>query len=262
MRWGWVESFAVPEPVVLFVVALVLRSFFSPPLEARSLTLVVALVGVALSLGGLAVSLWSFYSFPTVGTGHYVEPSQHLVTAGAYGLCRHPIYLGVYLIYGRRAGLPSRGLPAGRQLSVRSEDSLHRTGRVPAGDLGLCRSHLRPIARWPIPSRTSVLCSRHHGISSALRAREHTRSARRLPSDQVLLAGAGGAGGASGTPTRSGGELVVHGRCAHRSGRLRSRTVSRPAAEAPFRWAVRSAWNRPTRCTTESKLRSSWQGSH
>jgi protein-S-isoprenylcysteine O-methyltransferase Ste14 len=99
MKWGWVELSTFPEPIVLFVTALLLRSSFSPPLAAGSLNLVVALLGAALSLGGLAISLWSFYSFPTVGTGHYVESDQHLITAGAYGLCRHPIYLGVYLIW-------------------------------------------------------------------------------------------------------------------------------------------------------------------
>jgi protein-S-isoprenylcysteine O-methyltransferase Ste14 len=99
MKWGWVELSTLPEPVVLFVTALILRSSFSPPIEAGSLTVALALLGAALSLGGFAISLWSFHSFPTVGTGHYVESDQRLITTGAYGLCRHPIYLGVYLIW-------------------------------------------------------------------------------------------------------------------------------------------------------------------
>ena len=99
IKWGWVELATLPEPVVLFVTALILRSGFAPPLETGSLTVAVASLGAALSLGGLAISLWSFYSFPTVGTGHYVESDQRLITTGAYGLCRNPIYLGVYLIW-------------------------------------------------------------------------------------------------------------------------------------------------------------------
>jgi protein-S-isoprenylcysteine O-methyltransferase Ste14 len=98
-KWGWVELSTLPEPVVLFVAALVLRSGLSPPVGAGALTVAVPLLGAALSLGGLAISLWSFYSFPNVGTGHYVESDQRLITTGAYGLCRHPIYLGVYLIW-------------------------------------------------------------------------------------------------------------------------------------------------------------------
>jgi len=99
MKWGWIELSTLPEPVVLVVTALILRNGFSPPLEAGSPTVAIALLGVALSLSGLAISLWSFYSFPTVGTGHYVESDQRLVTKGAYRFCRHPIYLGVYLIW-------------------------------------------------------------------------------------------------------------------------------------------------------------------
>jgi protein-S-isoprenylcysteine O-methyltransferase Ste14 len=34
-----------------------------------------------------------------VGTGHYLLEGQPLITSGAYGLVRHPIYTGAFLIW-------------------------------------------------------------------------------------------------------------------------------------------------------------------
>jgi protein-S-isoprenylcysteine O-methyltransferase Ste14 len=56
-----------------------------------------ALLGAGLALGGLALTIWSWLSLPSVGTGHYLLEGQSLITSGAYGLVRHPIYAGAFL---------------------------------------------------------------------------------------------------------------------------------------------------------------------
>ena len=58
-----------------------------------------ALLGAGLALGGLALTIWSWLSLPSVGTGHYLLDGQSLITSGAYGLVRHTIYAGAFLIW-------------------------------------------------------------------------------------------------------------------------------------------------------------------
>ncbi len=97
-QWGWVELCTVPEPFALLATVYLLRTgYAAPALSAGALGL--ALAGAGFSAVGLALTLWSIRSFPTVRTGHYVDPEHRLVTGGAYGLVRHPIYLGVYAIW-------------------------------------------------------------------------------------------------------------------------------------------------------------------
>jgi protein-S-isoprenylcysteine O-methyltransferase Ste14 len=60
---------------------------------------VAALTGLALAALGWAVILWAVRSFPGVSPGHYVLPEQRIVSDGAYGLVRHPLYLGALLIW-------------------------------------------------------------------------------------------------------------------------------------------------------------------
>ena len=50
-------------------------------------------------MGGLALTIWSWLSLPSVGTGHYLLEGQSLITSGAYGAVRHPIYTGAFLIW-------------------------------------------------------------------------------------------------------------------------------------------------------------------
>jgi protein-S-isoprenylcysteine O-methyltransferase Ste14 len=58
-----------------------------------------ALLGAALALAGLLLTIWSWLSLPSVGTGHYLLEGQPLVTRGAYGCVRNPIYTGAFLIW-------------------------------------------------------------------------------------------------------------------------------------------------------------------
>jgi protein-S-isoprenylcysteine O-methyltransferase Ste14 len=96
---SWRDFCALPEPFVMAGFAWVLwRGHASAP-EPDLVALASAGLAALLALLGLALSGWAFASFPSVSTGHYVLPEQHVVTSGAYGWVRHPIYLGAFLIW-------------------------------------------------------------------------------------------------------------------------------------------------------------------
>jgi len=96
---SWRDWCALPEPFVMAAFAWVLWRQHAPP-EAPGAWLLASGSAAALAaLLGLALSLWAFASFPSVSTGHYLLPEQRVVTKGAYGFVRHPIYLGAFLIW-------------------------------------------------------------------------------------------------------------------------------------------------------------------
>jgi protein-S-isoprenylcysteine O-methyltransferase Ste14 len=99
IKWDWALFLVAPEVVLPAVAALWL--FYSnganPPYSFARM--VCALLGAGLTLGGLALTIWSWLSLPSVGTGHYLLEGQPLVTNGAYGVLRHPIYAGAFLIW-------------------------------------------------------------------------------------------------------------------------------------------------------------------
>jgi len=99
IKWDFPLFLLVPEIVLPAIAALWL--FYNdgavPPYPvARELY---AFLGAGLSLGGLALTVWSWRSLPSVGTGHYLLEGQPLVASGAYAAVRHPIYAGVFLIW-------------------------------------------------------------------------------------------------------------------------------------------------------------------
>jgi len=99
LEWDWSVMVTAPEPFLLPVAVYLLRRdvVFASVVSAPYLVLTIA--GAIFSLLGLAISFWAFYSYPNVGTGHYMDADHQIVTRGAYGFVRHPIYLGVFLIW-------------------------------------------------------------------------------------------------------------------------------------------------------------------
>jgi protein-S-isoprenylcysteine O-methyltransferase Ste14 len=99
IKWDWALFLVAPEVVLPAIAALWL--FYSngaaPPYPVARI--LCALLGISLALGGLTLTIWSWFSLPSVGTGHYLLKEQSLVTGGAYGVVRHPIYAGAFLIW-------------------------------------------------------------------------------------------------------------------------------------------------------------------
>lgn len=92
-RVTWAEMAIVPEP--LLMVGASVWAF----LGAAQPGMLAAAAGVALTAAGVLVIGWTFWSWPSLHVGHGVLPDQALVTAGAYGFVRHPVYLGGLLLW-------------------------------------------------------------------------------------------------------------------------------------------------------------------
>jgi len=98
-RFGRIELLNVFEPFLLLVAGYLLyRTIESmgPPVAARTL---LATFGAALVLGGWAVQVWAFLSWPSIFAGHGVLEDHKLVSRGAYAVVRHPAYLVPMLIW-------------------------------------------------------------------------------------------------------------------------------------------------------------------
>src|SRR3972149_9553853 len=98
-QMGWVEAVVTPEPVVLAVVTSLLAVWQLDRDAVSALHVAGAAVGAALVLAAWGLTLWSFLSWRTIFFGHGVREDQGLVTTGAYGFVRHPVYLGVLMIW-------------------------------------------------------------------------------------------------------------------------------------------------------------------
>jgi protein-S-isoprenylcysteine O-methyltransferase Ste14 len=102
-RWGLVELLAFLElPVFLGLTGmLVVRPPGVP--SASPLALPAASLGALLALSGCGISLWAIYTTVRrrviLDAGHFVKDEHPLITTGAYGFVRNPMYLGIILIW-------------------------------------------------------------------------------------------------------------------------------------------------------------------
>jgi protein-S-isoprenylcysteine O-methyltransferase Ste14 len=99
VTWDWTLLVTGPEMALPALAALWLFASGAAAPPFASLRLAGILLGTLLILGGLALTIWSWLSLPSVGTGHYLLEGQPLVTRGAYGVVRNPIYTGAFLIW-------------------------------------------------------------------------------------------------------------------------------------------------------------------
>jgi protein-S-isoprenylcysteine O-methyltransferase Ste14 len=99
-RFGAVEAVTLLEPVVLAVTAYSLLVDRQSSGSASLGEAIAALTGGLVSLVGLALLVWSLLSWRQLFVGHAVLGDQQLVTGAAYGVVRHPVYLGALLIWG------------------------------------------------------------------------------------------------------------------------------------------------------------------
>jgi len=102
-RFGWIECLVSVEPLLLLAMGWWLfegiRASDSPSVSRMS----AAVLGAGLVLSGWVLVVWTFFSWPSIFAGHGILSGHRLITTGAYGVVRHPVYLGALLIW---IGLP------------------------------------------------------------------------------------------------------------------------------------------------------------
>jgi protein-S-isoprenylcysteine O-methyltransferase Ste14 len=97
-RFGLVEALASFEVVVLAAVAYpCYRAAVDSP--NSSIRTAAALVGAVLAVVYLALLVAVLASWRGVHTGAIVVEGQQLVTGGIYGIIRHPLYTGAFVLW-------------------------------------------------------------------------------------------------------------------------------------------------------------------
>jgi protein-S-isoprenylcysteine O-methyltransferase Ste14 len=99
LRFGAIEAIVLPEPVLLAGAAYVLlvnRESSGSVSDAEAIS---ALAGGLVTLAGLVLVVWTLLSWRQLFVGHGVLDDQELVTGGAFGVVRHPVYAGALLIW-------------------------------------------------------------------------------------------------------------------------------------------------------------------
>jgi protein-S-isoprenylcysteine O-methyltransferase Ste14 len=108
-EWGWLQLAMAPEGYVQATAALLLAAGLATSADSAP-GAAWAICGAALSVAGLALSIWTFWSFPSIGTGHYVAEGQLVIRHGPYRWVRHPTYVAVLAIW-FGLGVAYRDLP-------------------------------------------------------------------------------------------------------------------------------------------------------
>ena len=99
VRFGATEAIVLPEPLVLAVTAYVLLVHRESSSTVSGAEAAAALAGGVVALTGLALVVWTLLSWRDLFVGHGILADQQLVTGGAYGFVRHPVYVGALLIW-------------------------------------------------------------------------------------------------------------------------------------------------------------------
>jgi protein-S-isoprenylcysteine O-methyltransferase Ste14 len=97
LKLGAAEALMVPEGPLLGVIAVLL--LLDRTGDPTTVEAIAAVAGALIGLLGLDMLLWTLRSWHELFVGHGVLEGQSLVTGGAYGFVRHPVYLAALLVW-------------------------------------------------------------------------------------------------------------------------------------------------------------------
>lgn len=98
IQWDRAMKIAFAEPFLL--AGATAHAWYFGPLAPMAVSPVaIILVGVFFGCAGLTLFAWSFFAYPKVGTGHYLDEDHELVRSGPYALVRHPMYCAAVFIW-------------------------------------------------------------------------------------------------------------------------------------------------------------------
>jgi protein-S-isoprenylcysteine O-methyltransferase Ste14 len=98
-RMGWVEVLCTFEALVLLAITYLAQTTTTAPVIMTAGPLSAAILGAVMVLGGGALLVWCLLSWRSLFAGHGILADHQLVTRGAYGVVRHPVYLAALLIW-------------------------------------------------------------------------------------------------------------------------------------------------------------------
>jgi len=98
-RFGWIECVTSFEPLLILVIGCWLFGAIGVSDSPTVSRTIAGALGAALVVIGWVVIIWTFFSWPSIFAGHGVLSGHRLITSGAYGVVRHPVYLGAILIW-------------------------------------------------------------------------------------------------------------------------------------------------------------------